>query len=242
MELLRIRGGPRLEGRVAISGSTNATLPVMAACLLTDQAVELDNVPDTEDVVTMARMLEHVGVAVERLDEHAWRLRASDVDSTGVDAELTRRMRGSFLLLGALVGRAGTATIARPGGDDIGMRRVEQHLEGLRLMGAAVEESRDCYAAKAQRLRGARIDLDMPTVTGTENLMMAACLAQGETVLENCAREPEVVDLARCLVAMGARIRGHGRRRWVMGGSPATAGRLHGGHDHPRLVAAAVAG
>lgn len=225
MELLRIRGGPRLEGRVAISGSTNATLPVMAACLLTDQAVELDNVPDTEDVVTMARMLEHVGVAVERLDAHSWRLQASEVDGTGVDAELTRRMRGSFLLLGALVGRAGEATIARPGGDDIGMRRVEQHLEGLRLMGAEVEETQDRYAARARRLRGARIDLDMPTVTGTENLMMAAVLAEGITVITNAAREPHVYDLARCLVGMGAHISGVGTELIVVEGA---GGLLHG--------------
>jgi UDP-N-acetylglucosamine 1-carboxyvinyltransferase len=225
MELLRIRGGRRLEGRVAISGSTNATLPVMAASLLTDQPVELDNVPDTEDVVTMARMLEHVGVDVERLGAHSWRLRAADVDGTGVDAELTRRMRGSFLLLGALVGRAGAATIARPGGDDIGMRRVEQHLEGLRLMGAEVEETQDMYAARAQRLRGARIDLDMPTVTGTENLMMAAVLAEGITVISNAAREPHVYDLARCLVGMGAHISGVGTELIVVEGA---GGLLHG--------------
>jgi UDP-N-acetylglucosamine 1-carboxyvinyltransferase len=134
-------------------------------------------------------------------------------------------MRGSFLLLGALLARAGEACIAKPGGDDIGMRRVEQHLEGLRLMGAQVEERGDAYVARAQRLRGARIDLDMPTVTGTENLMMAALLADGITVINNAAREPHVYDLARCLVGMGAHISGAGTPLIVIEGS---GGLLHG--------------
>ena len=225
MELLRIRGGRRLEGRVAISGSKNASLPVMAAALLTDQQVELGNVPDIEDISTMATMLEHVGVAIEHPDRHTWRLCAADVRTTQVDAGLSRRMRGSFLLLGALLGRAGEASIAKPGGDDIGMRRVEQHLEGLRLMGAEVEEHEDSYVARARRLHGARIDLDMPTVTGTENLMMAAVLAEGITVISNAAREPHVYDLARCLVGMGAHVTGVGTELIVVEGS---GGLLHG--------------
>jgi UDP-N-acetylglucosamine 1-carboxyvinyltransferase len=134
-------------------------------------------------------------------------------------------MRGSFLLLGALVARAGEASIAKPGGDDIGMRRVEQHLEGLRLMGAEVSESGDAFVARARRLRGARIDLDIPTVTGTENLMMAAVLAEGITVINNAAREPHVYDLARCLVGMGAHISGAGTELIVIEGS---GGLLHG--------------
>src|ERR1035441_2130609 len=159
MELLRIRGGRRLEGAVAISGSKNASLPVMAAALLTDQEVELGNVPDIEDISTMARMLEHVGVTVEHPDTNTWRLHAGDLTTTEVDPNLSRRMRGSFLLLGALVARAGEASIAKPGGDDIGMRRVEQHLEGLRLMGAKVEEREGGYVARARRLHGARIEI-----------------------------------------------------------------------------------
>ena len=225
MELLRIRGGPRLEGNVAISGSKNAALPVMAAALLTDQPVELGNVPDIEDITTMARMLEHVGVVVEHPDLHTWRLHAASLSRTEVDADLSRRMRGSFLLLGALVGRAGEASIAKPGGDDIGMRRVEQHLEGLRLMGAEVEERDGAYFARARRLHGARISLDMPTVTGTENLMMAAVLAEGITVISNAAREPHVYDLARCLIGMGAHITGVGTELIVIEGS---GGLLHG--------------
>ncbi|MBV8194408.1 MAG: UDP-N-acetylglucosamine 1-carboxyvinyltransferase, partial [Candidatus Dormibacteraeota bacterium] len=225
MERLRIRGGPRLEGTVAISGSKNAALPVMAAALLTDQAIELRNVPRIEDIDSMAGMLRHVGLRVERSDAHTWLLHCEQVRSTEVGPELTRRMRGSFLLLGALLARAGEASIAKPGGDDIGMRRVEQHVEGLRLMGADVVEHPDRYVARAQRLRGARIDLDIPTVTGTENLMMAAALAQGITVISNAAREPHVYDLARCLVGMGARISGVGTELIVVEGA---GGLLHG--------------
>ena len=225
MELLRIRGGRRLEGSVAISGSKNASLPVMAAALLTDQEVELGNVPDIEDISTMARMLEHVGVRVEHPNTNTWRLHAASLATTEVDPNLSRRMRGSFLLLGALVARAGEASIAKPGGDDIGMRRVEQHLEGLRLMGAEVEEQAGGYVARARRLHGARISLDMPTVTGTENLMMAAVLAEGITVISNAAREPHVYDLARCLIGMGAHITGVGTELIVIEGS---GGLLHG--------------
>ena len=225
MELLRIRGGRRLEGSVAISGSKNASLPVMAAALLTDQEVELGNVPDIEDISTMARMLEHVGVKVEHPNTNTWRLHAASLATTEVDPNLSRRMRGSFLLLGALVARAGEASIAKPGGDDIGMRRVEQHLEGLRLMGAEVEEQAGGYVARARRLHGARISLDMPTVTGTENLMMAAVLAEGITVISNAAREPHVYDLARCLIGMGAHISGVGTELIVIEGS---GGLLHG--------------
>src|SRR5580704_5731356 len=219
MELLRIAGGRPLEGTVHTSGSKNATLPVMAAALLTDELVELVNVPDIEDIETMGAMLRHLGVEVERPAPGHWRLRAGSVTGSTVAANLSRLLRG------ALVARTGEAIIARPGGDDIGMRRVEQHLEGLRAMGAAVSEDGDTYIARAKRLHGARIDLDMPTVTGTENLMMAASLAEGITVISNAAREPHVVDLARCLVGMGARISGAGTELIVIEGQ---GGLLHG--------------
>ncbi|MGO8687538.1 MAG: UDP-N-acetylglucosamine 1-carboxyvinyltransferase [Candidatus Dormibacteria bacterium] len=227
MDLLRITGGGPLTGEVAISGSKNAALPVMAAALLTDQPLELDNVPDIEDIGTMAAMLRHLGVEVERVDTGRWRVHAGGLQVAEVGADLTRRLRGSFLLLGALVGRAGEAEIAKPGGDDIGMRRVEQHLEGLRLMGAEVTETGTSFVARARRLHGAHIYLDMPTVTGTENLMMAAVLADGITVISNAAREPHVYDLARCLVAMGARISGAGSELIVVEGQTAL---LHGTH------------
>jgi UDP-N-acetylglucosamine 1-carboxyvinyltransferase len=225
MDLLRISGPRPLQGTVSISGSKNAALPVMAASLLTDQVLELHNVPDIEDIEAMASMLRHLGVAVERLSSSSWRLQAGTVRGVEVGADLTRRMRGSFLLLGALIARTGEAAIAKPGGDDIGMRRVEQHLEGLRLMGARVEERADMYAAHAPRLRGARIDLDIPTVTGTENLIMAAVLAEGITVIANAAREPHVFDLVRCLVGMGAHIAGAGSELIVIEGQ---SGPLHG--------------
>ena len=225
MNLLRISGPRPLTGTVSISGSKNAALPVMAASLLTDQVLELRNVPDIEDIEAMAAMLSHLGVIVDRLSSSSWRLHARQVRSIDVGAELTRRMRGSFLLLGALIARTGQAAIAKPGGDDIGMRRVEQHLEGLRLMGAQVEERSDMYAAHAPRLHGARIDLDIPTVTGTENLIMAAVLADGITVIANAAREPHVFDLVRCLVGMGARIARAGSELIVIEGQ---AGLLHG--------------
>ena len=227
MELLRITGGAPLTGTVSISGSKNAALPVMAASLLTDQPVELVNVPEIEDIEAMAGMLRHLGVAVEHTGVGTWRLQAEAVGTNEISGDLSRRMRGSFLLLGALVARCGRAAVARPGGDDIGMRRVEQHLEGLRLMGVRVDDESDAYRAVAVRgrLHGARIDLDMPTVTGTENLMMAAVLADGITVISNAAREPHVVDLARCLAGMGAHISGAGTDLIVVEGRQAL---LHG--------------
>ena len=225
MDLLRIQGGGPLTGEVRISGSKNAALPVMAAALLTDEPLELENVPEIEDIGTMAAMIRHLGVEVERLGARPLAARRRGGAAIQVGAELTQRMRGSFLLLGALVGRTGEAEIAKPGGDDIGMRRVEQHLEGLRLMGAEVAETATRFVARARRLRGAPICLDMPTVTGTENLMMAAVLADGITVISNAAREPHIYDLARCLVGMGARISGVGTELIVVEGQTAL---LHG--------------
>ena len=218
MEVLRITGGTPLRGEVAISGSKNATLPVMTAALLTDQPVELRNVPAIEDISAMAEMMRHLGAKAEQQGAGHWHLDCGNIRSVSVGSDLTKRMRGSFLLFGALLARTGEAAIAKPGGDDIGMRRVEQHLGGLRLMGAEVTEGPDMYLAKAKHLHGAHIFLDIPTVTGTENLMMAAVLADGITVISNAAREPHVYDLARCLVGMGARISGAGTERIVIEG------------------------
>ncbi|HET9051961.1 MAG TPA: UDP-N-acetylglucosamine 1-carboxyvinyltransferase [Candidatus Dormibacteraeota bacterium] len=226
MEQLRISGGTPLRGRVSVSGSKNAALPVMAASLLSDQPVEITNVPAIEDIETMAAMLRHVGVGVAHTAPNRLLLDPAGLHTVPVGADLTRRLRGSLLLLGGLVGRTGEAAIARPGGDDIGMRRIEQHLEGLRAMGAEVVEDSDRYVARATRLRGARIELDMPTVTGTENLMMAAALADGITVIENAAREPHVVDLARCLAGMGLRLSGAGTETIIVEGTGGVP--LHG--------------
>jgi UDP-N-acetylglucosamine 1-carboxyvinyltransferase len=226
MNVLRIIGPQRLEGAVTASGSKNAALPAMAACLLTDQPVELDNVPRIEDIDTMAAMLRDLGVGVDHTRGSTWRLRASQAPVANPDPELARQLRGSVLLLGPLLARTGQALIPRPGGDDIGLRRLDQHLVGLRAMGASVEVEDNMYVASAELpLRGARVDLDMPTVTGTENLMMAACLAEGITAIGNAAREPHIVDLARCLNGMGAQITGAGGELIVVEG---TGRLLHG--------------
>jgi UDP-N-acetylglucosamine 1-carboxyvinyltransferase len=186
----------------------------MASCLLTDQPVELANVPRIEDIDTMAAMLRDLGVGVDQARGSIWRLRANQTPSVRPDPELARRLRGSVLMLGPLLARTGEAVIPRPGGDDIGLRRLDQHLVGLRAMGATVEIRDNCYVANATLpLHGARVDLDMPTVTGTENLMMAATLADGQTTISNAAREPHIADLAHALNTMGARISGAGSDR-----------------------------
>jgi UDP-N-acetylglucosamine 1-carboxyvinyltransferase len=207
---LLIEGGTRLAGRVPISGSKNAVLPILAACLLTEEECRLKNVPRIEDVSTMMRLLEGMGVQVRWLDPQQLQVNAERLVRSEVLATMANRMRASFLLMGPLLARRGEARVAKPGGDDIGMRRVEQHLVGLRLMGARVELEGSEYVARADRLKGATIHLDMPTVTGTENLMMAAATADGITTIHNAAREPHVVDLAMFLGKMGARIHGVG--------------------------------
>ncbi|MGC1185713.1 MAG: UDP-N-acetylglucosamine 1-carboxyvinyltransferase [Candidatus Dormiibacterota bacterium] len=219
---LEIVGGVPLQGRVTVSGSKNAALPQMAAAILTDGPLRLSNVPGIEDVETMCRLLRGLGARVDRSEGEV------AIDTQGIttiepDLELGRRMRASLLLLGPLLVSRGEASLPLPGGDDIGMRRVEQHLDGLKAMGAEVREDEFGIRARASRLHGAHIQLDMPTVTGTENLMMAAARADGITVISNAAREPHVVDLALCLKAMGARIAGAGGDRIVIEG----VARLH---------------
>ena len=201
-----------MVGRVPISGSKNAVLPILAACLLTDEECKLKNVPRIEDVSTMAKLLVRMGASVEwsETDRQQLRVKPAGLARGDVLASLASRMRASFLLMGPLLARRGEARVAKPGGDDIGMRRVEQHLVGLRLMGARVELEEGEFVARADRLKGATIHLDMPTVTGTENLMMAAATADGITTIHNAAREPHVVDLALFLEKMGARLRGIG--------------------------------
>jgi UDP-N-acetylglucosamine 1-carboxyvinyltransferase len=219
---LEIVGGARLRGRVTVSGSKNSALPQMAAALLADGPLRLSNVPAIEDVETMCRLLRSLGAQVDRA-EGGVEIDPRGVTRTEPDAELGRRMRASLLLLGPLMVSRGEASLPLPGGDDIGLRRVEQHLDGLRAMGATVVEDEFGIRASADRLRGAHIQLDMPTVTGTETLMMAAARAEGITVISNAAREPHVADLALCLRAMGARISGAGGDRIVIEG----VSRLH---------------
>jgi UDP-N-acetylglucosamine 1-carboxyvinyltransferase len=209
VDKLRIRGGRPLEGEVRVSGAKNAALPIMCAALLTSEPLRLANVPRLMDVATMAKLLSQMGVAVER-QESEISLRANDIGTPTAPYELVRTMRASVLVLGPLLARCGRARVSLPGGCAIGQRPVDQHVKGLQAMGATIMIDQGYMNASAERLRGARVVMDMVTVTGTENLMMAAALAEGATLLENAAREPEVVDLARCLQAMGAKIEGAG--------------------------------
>ncbi|MCM2327457.1 MAG: UDP-N-acetylglucosamine 1-carboxyvinyltransferase [Lysobacter sp.] len=226
MQKLSIQGGVPLSGEIRVSGAKNAALPILAAALLAESPARVSNLPRLKDVETMLALLERMGVGVSREDGAAV-LDARRIAEPFAPYELVKTMRASILALGPLVARFGEARVSLPGGCAIGERPVDLHLKGLEAMGATVGIESGYIHAKASRLRGARIFMDTVTVTGTENLMMAACLAEGETVLENAAREPEVVDLARCLEAMGARIRGQGTDVIVVQG----VGRLEGA-DH----------
>jgi UDP-N-acetylglucosamine 1-carboxyvinyltransferase len=207
---LLLKGGRPLQGVAGISGAKNAALPIMCAALLSAGKLSLSNVPKLMDVATMAKLLAQMGVAVERGDEGGLLLQAEEINNPTAPYEMVRTMRASILVLGPLVARCGRAKVSLPGGCAIGQRPVDQHLKGLGAMGVRLSVDHGYIHAETSRLKGARILMDLVTVTGTENLMMAATLAEGTTVLENAAREPEVVDLADCLIAMGARIEGAG--------------------------------
>src|SRR5512132_1498295 len=212
MDRILIRGGRALKGQIPISGAKNAALPILAAGLLTDEPLILKNVPALADIDSMCRLLETLGTTVDA--DRAGRLELRTPRFTGMLAayDLVRKMRASVLVLGPLLARAGEAKVSLPGGCAIGPRPVDLHLKGLSELGAKIELSEGYIHARAPRgLKGASIRLELPSVGATENLLMAACLADGQTVIANAAREPEVVDLARCLVAMGARIEGIGR-------------------------------
>ncbi len=210
MDKLLITGGPRLDGEVRASGAKNAALPIMAATLLADGVCTLSNVPHLRDITTTMELLGRLGVQLTVDERMGIQADARHITSLEAPYELVKTMRASILVLGPLLARFGEANVSLPGGCAIGARPVNIHLEGLRAMGAEIQVENGYVHARAKRLRGARFVMDMVTVTGTENLMMAAALADGETVLENAAREPEVVDLARFLNRMGARIRGAG--------------------------------
>ncbi len=210
MDKLLIEGGLRLSGEVAISGAKNAALPILCASLLAAEPLRLANVPHLNDVSTMLRLLGQMGVDVAMDGNEALILDSHALHNPVAPYDLVKTMRASILVLGPLVARFGEARVSLPGGCAIGARPVDQHIKGLQAMGAEVTVEQGYVHAKATRLKGARIITDMVTVTGTENLMMAAVLAEGETFIENAAREPEVVDLANCLIAMGAKIYGAG--------------------------------
>jgi UDP-N-acetylglucosamine 1-carboxyvinyltransferase len=224
MDKLQITGGVPLEGEVRISGAKNATLPILAAGLLASEPVTICNVPHLKDVTTTIELLGRMGVSVTIAEGLRIEVDASTLTECFAPYDLVKTMRASILVLGPLVARFGRADVSLPGGCAIGARPVNIHVAGLQAMGAEIQIEGGYIRARAGRLRGARLVLDAVTVTGTENLMMAATLADGETVLENAAREPEVVDLANFLISMGAKIQGAGTDKIVIQG----VAKLHG--------------
>lgn len=225
MEKLKVTGGCRLNGEVKASGAKNAALPILAASLLTADDLILSNVPHLSDIRTMGKLLSGLGIKVERENETVT-LNAKSLTTLTAPYELVKTMRASIVTLGPMLARFGEARVSLPGGCAIGARPVDQHIKGLQALGAEVVIDHGYVVAKAKRLKGAHIVTDMVTVTGTENLLMAATLADGVTVIENAAREPEVVDLANCLTAMGAKIRGAGTPVIEVEG----VSQLHGAH------------
>jgi UDP-N-acetylglucosamine 1-carboxyvinyltransferase len=232
MDKLLIRGGRSLKGEVLISGAKNAALPELCAALLTDEPVTLHNVPQLQDVATMLKLIRNMGVGAEHAADGVVRLNAGPLNNPEAPYELVKTMRASVLALGPLLARFGRAKVSLPGGCAIGSRPVDQHIKGLQAMGAVIDVEHGYMLAHLPegrtRLQGARIATDMVTVTGTENFLMAAALAEGETVLENAAQEPEIPDLAEMLIAMGAKIEGHGTSRIHIQGVE----RLHGCNHH----------
>lgn len=226
MDKLLITGGKRLAGEIVISGAKNAALPILCAGLLTADTLELSNVPQLQDVSTMIKLLRQMGLRVEQ-EGDTLLLCGSHIDKLEAPYEMVKTMRASILVLGPLLTRFGEVRVSLPGGCAIGSRPVDQHIKGLQAMGAEVTIEAGYIHARAKRLKGALIVTDMITVTGTENLLMAATLADGETILENAAREPEVTDLAHLLVAMGARIEGIGTDRLVIQGVETLHGAAH---------------
>jgi UDP-N-acetylglucosamine 1-carboxyvinyltransferase len=227
VDKLVIHGGVPLAGEVRVSGAKNAALPIMCAALLSGEPLELANVPHLRDVTTMLKLLGGMGVAVSRDEKLGLELDARQLGTPFAPYELVKTMRASILVLGPLLARCGEARVSLPGGCAIGQRPVDLHIKGLQAMGADIRVEHGYIIARAGRLKGARIFTDLVTVTGTENLMMAACLADGVTVIENAAREPEVADLATCLKAMGARIEGAGSDMITIEGVASLSGARH---------------
>ncbi|WP_211442879.1 UDP-N-acetylglucosamine 1-carboxyvinyltransferase [Collimonas humicola] len=223
MDKLLIQGGNRLSGEITISGAKNAALPILCAGLLTSDQLQLSNVPNLHDVSTILKLLRQMGLKATQ-DGHFVTLQGDAISKLEAPYEMVKTMRASILVLGPLLARFGEARVSLPGGCGIGSRPVDQHIKGLQAMGAEISIEAGYIHAKAKKLKGTRVVTDMITVTGTENLLMAATLADGETVLENAAREPEVSDLANLLVAMGAKIEGIGTDRLVIQG----VDKLHG--------------
>lgn len=224
MDKLLISGGRRLKGEIPISGAKNAALPILCASLLTSDSLQLENVPELNDIQTTLHLLRQLGVNVQNGHGSTLTLCAAQIDSVEAPYDLVKTMRASILVLGPLLTRFGEARVSLPGGCAIGQRPVDQHIKGLAALGADIKIKHGYVVASAKRLKGTTLRTDMVTVTGTENLMMAAVLAEGRTILENAACEPEVIDLANMLNSMGARIQGQGTGRIIIDGVE----RLHG--------------
>ena len=227
MDKLRILGGKPLQGSVRISGAKNSALPAMAASLLTDQELVLENIPLVNDIYTTRRLLRELGAQVEFESDHVVRMRVPRIESVEAPYDLVKTMRASVLVLGPLLARTGRARVSMPGGCAIGARPINLHLKGFEKLGAVVKMEHGYVEASCERLTGAHISFDKITVTGTENLMMAAALAEGQTVLENAAMEPEVVDVADLLIKMGARIEGAGTPTITIDGVAKLNGATH---------------
>ncbi|MAW33937.1 MAG: UDP-N-acetylglucosamine 1-carboxyvinyltransferase [Proteobacteria bacterium] len=218
MDKLVLSGGKKLNGEIRISGSKNAALPMMCAALLAKRPLELKNVPHLRDVTTMLSLLGQMGVEVTLDEQSSVVLDALNVNTLVAPYDLVKTMRASILVLGPLLARFGEAKVSLPGGCAIGQRPVDQHIKGLRALGARIVMGRGYIKATTKGLKGANVTMDVVSVTGTENLMMAATLAEGQTIIDNAAREPEVVDLARCLINMGAQIKGAGTKKIIVRG------------------------
>ena len=210
MEQYVIKGGNRLSGEVLISGAKNAALAILAAAIMADKTVTIENVPDVRDTRIVLDAIKKIGAIVERVDKHTFKINGSTIYSTTVDYEYIKKIRASFYLLGALLGKEGHAEVALPGGCNIGSRPIDQHIKGFRALGASVEIEHGMICADAENLTGSHIYMDVVTVGATINIMLAACLADGNTIIENAAKEPHVVDVANCLNCMGANIKGAG--------------------------------
>ena len=227
MQKLIIQGGIPLHGEIAISGAKNAALPVLCAALLTQESLKIKNVPALQDITTMLSLLKQMGTSITGHNASEIILSAAELTNLVAPYEMVKTMRAAILVLGPLIARAGEANISLPGGCAIGLRPVDQHIKGLEAMGAEINIKHGYIHAMAKKLHGARIVFDIVTVTGTENLMMAATLADGTTILENAAREPEIVDLANCLNAMGAKVHGAGSDIITIEGVPSLHGAEH---------------
>ncbi|UJP08578.1 MAG: UDP-N-acetylglucosamine 1-carboxyvinyltransferase, partial [Nitrosomonas sp.] len=227
MQKLIIQGGVPLHGEISISGAKNAALPLLCAALLTGESLKINNVPALHDITTMLSLLRQMGADISMHGHNEVVLSAATLSQLIAPYEMVKTMRAAILVLGPLLARAGEAEISLPGGCAIGLRPVDLHIKGLQAMGAEIHIRHGYIHAVAKKLHGARIVFDIVTVTGTENLMMAATLAEGTTILENAAREPEIIDLANCLKAMGAKIQGAGTDIITIEGVPSLHGAEH---------------